>query len=62
MLDLEQNRLGIGELLRESGLETYRELSDYTSSTRFSEDDIRGEIGKAERFIAACRPLVDQQR
>lgn len=42
-------------------LETYRELSDYTSSTRFTEDDVHKEVGRAERFIAACQPVVDHQ-
>ena len=41
-------------------LETYRELSDYSSSARFTDDDVRAEIARAERFIAACRPLVGQ--
>jgi uncharacterized protein (UPF0332 family) len=39
-------------------LETYRELCDYTSSADFSEAQAREELARAERFIAACRPLV----
>ncbi|MFC1452849.1 HEPN domain-containing protein [Verrucomicrobiota bacterium] len=40
-------------------LETYRELSDYTPSARFTEHDARSEIERAERFIAACKPLAE---
>jgi len=41
-------------------LETYRELSDYTSSANFSETRAREEIARAEQFIAACHPLVER--
>jgi uncharacterized protein (UPF0332 family) len=41
-----------------SHLETYRELSDYTSSANFTEQDVRSEIERAERFITACKPLA----
>lgn len=40
-------------------LETYRELCDYTSSAKFTEDQAREELGRAERFIETCRPLID---
>ena len=40
-------------------LETYRELSDYTSVTRFTETQAREEITRAVAFINACRPLID---
>jgi hypothetical protein len=36
------------------------EISDYTSSADFSEERARDEISRAERFIAACRPLLDR--
>ena len=40
-------------------LETYRELSDYTSSADFSQAQARKELTRAESFISACRPLID---
>jgi uncharacterized protein (UPF0332 family) len=40
-------------------LQTYRELSDYTSTASFSEDQARAEIDRAARFIQACRPFVE---
>jgi uncharacterized protein (UPF0332 family) len=40
-------------------LETYRELSDYTSTATFTEDQARAELDRAGRFIEACRPFVD---
>ena len=39
-------------------LETYRELSDYTATASFTEDEARAEIARAERFVAACRRLA----
>lgn len=42
-----------------SHLETYRELSDYTSSANFTVEEAEGELARAEKFIAACRKLVD---
>ena len=39
-----------------SHLETYRELSDYTSTAEFTEQQARDEIGRAAQFIAACTP------
>ena len=39
-------------------LETYRELSDYTSTTTFTEAQALEEIERAARFIEACRPLL----
>ena len=41
-----------------SHLETYRELSDYTSAVSFTEDQAREELSRAKRFGEACRPLV----
>jgi hypothetical protein len=40
-------------------LETYRELSDYTPSAKFTEHDARAEIERAERFIAACKTVAE---
>ena len=40
-------------------LETYRELSDYRSGATFSESQAAQEISRAERFIEACRPLLE---
>ena len=40
-------------------LETYRELSDYTSAAKFSDSEAEDEISRAEQFIAACRPHLD---
>ena len=42
-------------------LETYRELSDYTSAADFSEQQASEEVTRTERFIAACRPLATWQ-
>ena len=39
-------------------LETYRELSDYTSTASFSDAQAQAEVGRAELFIQACRPFV----
>jgi len=39
-------------------LETYRELSDYTSAADFTEMEARAEIERAEKFIAACRLII----
>ena len=39
-------------------LETYRELSDYTSTVEFTEKEAQAEIVRAEQFIAACRHIV----
>lgn len=39
-------------------LETYRELSDYTSKTSFTEAQARNEVARARSFVDACRPLV----
>ena len=52
-----------GKLTEESAswlahLETYRELSDYSSSASFDRGQAKAEIARAERFIAACRPLI----
>lgn len=41
-----------------SHLETYRELSDYTAVTQFTEAQTREELARAEAFIAACRSLL----
>ena len=40
-------------------LQAFRELSDYTPAADLSEKLARDEFGRAERFIAACRPLID---
>lgn len=48
--DILTGRIGIGELLRESGLETYREILDVGRETR---DDLRGVFEND-----ACRDLV----
>jgi uncharacterized protein (UPF0332 family) len=39
-------------------LETYRELSDYTSTVSFTETQAHEGITRSENFIQACRPLV----
>ena len=39
-------------------LETYRELSDYTSSVTFTSEQTGEEISRAEKFIASCRPIL----
>lgn len=39
-------------------LQTYRELSDYNSSARFTKKQAMQEVARARRFIAACRPLL----
>jgi uncharacterized protein (UPF0332 family) len=39
-------------------LETYREISDYTSAADFTETVAVAETAKAERFIASCRRLL----
>lgn len=41
-------------------LETYRELSDYTSMATFTEEQAREEIARAKRFISACRPIIER--
>ena len=41
-------------------LETYRELSDYTSSASFTEAQARSELERAIRFLEACRPLLPE--
>ena len=40
-------------------LETYRELSDYTSGTDFTREEAQKEISRARRFIEACRPVAE---
>ena len=40
-------------------LETYRELSDYTAVTHFTETQAREEITHAVAFINACCPLIE---
>lgn len=42
-------------------LETYRELVDYTPATRFTGEEAREEIARAERFMAACKPLIPSE-
>ena len=54
-----EGALSEGDAALLAQLETYRELCDYTSAADFSEDQARGEVDRAERFIAACRPLID---
>ena len=44
-----------------SHLATYRELSDYTAITQFTEAQTREELARAEAFIAACRSLIGGQ-
>ena len=39
-------------------LETYRELSDYNAKATFDATRATSEIQRAEKFIAACRPLL----
>lgn len=41
-----------------SHLETYRELSDYTSSVTFTSEQAGEEISRAEKFIESCRPIL----
>ncbi len=41
-----------------ASLETYRELSDYTSAGRFGKAEAAQAIARAEAFIAACRALI----
>ncbi len=41
-------------------LETYRELSDYTSTVEFTEREACAEIERAEQFITVCRPIVSE--
>lgn len=48
-----------GKLLGD--LEIHRELSDYTSAAQFTEAEAAGKIADAERFIDACRPLVEKE-
>jgi uncharacterized protein (UPF0332 family) len=43
-----------------SRLETFRELSDYNSSTEFTREQAMDEVDRARRFIAACLPLLVQ--
>ena len=43
-------------------LETYRELSDYNAKASFGEERAANEIRRAEAFMAACRPLLQQGR
>jgi uncharacterized protein len=39
-------------------LETYRELSDYNTQATFDGARAAAEIGRAESFVASCRPLL----
>ena len=41
-----------------SHLESFRELSDYTTEVEFSADDADSEIKRAKAFISACRPIL----
>ena len=52
--DLEQDRVGIGELLRECGLETYREL------IRFNKETIDDEtfITRTYRIVMTHKPFI----
>jgi len=45
-----------------SRLETYRELSDYTAFSHFSEAQARNEINLSETFINACRNHKQSER
>ncbi|MDD5482778.1 MAG: HEPN domain-containing protein [Kiritimatiellae bacterium] len=45
-----------------SRLETYRELSDYTAFSHFTEAQAREEISLSETFINACRQLLQYER
>ena len=39
-------------------LETYRELSDYTSASQFTEEQAQAEVARAAQFVAKCRALL----
>jgi uncharacterized protein (UPF0332 family) len=41
-----------------SQLGTFRELSDYNSSTDFTASEARAEIQRAQSFMASCKPLL----
>ena len=41
-----------------SRLEDYREVSDYTAGTKFTQEEAAKAIERAESFITACRPLL----
>lgn len=54
-VDLEQDRVGIGELLRECGLETYREL------IRFGKEELDGAmlITRTYRIVMGKLPFIE---
>ncbi|MFT7559125.1 MAG: chorismate-pyruvate lyase [Flavobacteriales bacterium] len=54
---LEANTLGIGELLRESGLETYRELLAIGFS--HDDDDTRYRIERSYRIVMGSHPCIE---
>ena len=57
--DLEEGRVGIGELLRECGLETYREIMEVGFSTQRSNPGVSGDVvWRTYRIVMEKHPLI----
>ena len=56
--DLQQGRIGIGELLRERGLETYREILDVGQSDTSEESISEENIYRAYRIVIHHQPAI----